>query len=128
MIRTGPTAASIVDEAWAQQADLIILGANVRPRLQTVVIGSVADEVVRSAHCPVLLVRPQLDAAAPHPLRSFADDATRAGPLGADRSACGRSRSGESSGRSGEPTSSGQISGRPTAARATRSASSASEP
>jgi hypothetical protein len=45
------------------------------------VIGSVADEVVRAAHCPVLLVRPQLDAAAPQPLRSFADDAARAGPL-----------------------------------------------
>lgn len=81
IIRTGQTAASIVDEAWTQQAELIILGANVRPVLRSVVIGSVADEVVRSAHCPVLLVRPQLDAAAPLPLRSFADDAARAGPL-----------------------------------------------
>jgi nucleotide-binding universal stress UspA family protein len=81
LIRTGPTAASIVDEALAQHADLIILGANVRPVLRSVVIGSVADEVVRAAHCPVLLVRPTLDAAAPRPLRSFADDAARAGPL-----------------------------------------------
>ena len=81
IVRTGPTAASIVEEAWTQQADLIILGANVRPVLRSVVIGSVADEVVRSAHCPVLLVRPQLDAAAPMPLRNFADDAARAGPL-----------------------------------------------
>ncbi|MGE3912412.1 MAG: universal stress protein, partial [Chloroflexota bacterium] len=72
---------SIVDAAWEQQADLIILGANVRPFLQTVVIGSVADEVVRSAHCPVLLVRPQLDAESPGSLRSFTDDAARAGPL-----------------------------------------------
>jgi nucleotide-binding universal stress UspA family protein len=81
IIRTGQTAASIVEEAWTQQADLIILGANVRPVLRSVVIGSVADEVVRSAHCPVLLVRPRLDAAAAMPLRSFADDAARAGPL-----------------------------------------------
>lgn len=81
LIRTGPTAASIVEEAAAQQADLIVLGANVRPVLRTVVLGSIADEVVRSAHCPVLLVRPALDAAAPAPLRSFADDAARAGPL-----------------------------------------------
>lgn len=81
LIRTGPTAASIVDEAQAQQVDLIILGANVRPVLRSVVIGSVADEVVRQAHCPVLLVRPTLDVAAPPPLRSFDDDATRAGPL-----------------------------------------------
>jgi len=81
LIRTGPTAASIVDEAQAQHVDLIVLGTNVRPVLRSVVIGSVADEVVRAAHCPVLLVRPALDAAAPAPLRSFADDATRAGPL-----------------------------------------------
>src|SRR5581483_6097056 len=81
LIRTGPTASSVVDEARAQQVDLIILGANVRPMLRSVVIGSVADEVVRTAPCPVLLVRPVLDAAAPRPIRSFADDAARAGPL-----------------------------------------------
>lgn len=81
LIRTGHTAAAIIEEAWTQQVDLIILGANVRPVLRSVVIGSIADEVVRRAHCPVLLVRPQLDAAAPMPLRNFADDAARAGPL-----------------------------------------------
>ena len=81
LLRMGPTAASIVDEAWEQKADLIILGANVRPMLRSVVIGSGADEVVRNAHCPVLLVRPTLDLAAAAPLRSFDDDATRAGPL-----------------------------------------------
>ncbi|MDP8924901.1 MAG: universal stress protein [Chloroflexota bacterium] len=81
LIRTGPTAASILDEARGHQADLIILGANVRPVLRSVVIGSIADAVVRAAPCPVLLVRPMLDAAAPRPLRSFADDAARAGPL-----------------------------------------------
>jgi len=70
-----------VEEARAQQVDLIILGANIRPVLRSVVIGSVADGVVRAAHCPVLLVRPTLDAAASQPLRSFDDDATLAGPL-----------------------------------------------
>jgi len=81
LIRTGGTAASIVDEARVQGVDLIILGANVRPKLRSVVVGSVADEVVRTAPCPVLLVRPILDAAEPAPLRSFADDAARVGPL-----------------------------------------------
>jgi nucleotide-binding universal stress UspA family protein len=82
LIRAGPTAASIVEEAWAQQVDLIVLGSNVRPKLRSVLLGSIADEVVRAAHCPVLLVRPALDAAAaPPPLRSFDDDAARAGPL-----------------------------------------------
>jgi nucleotide-binding universal stress UspA family protein len=81
LVRAGPTASSIVEEAQAQGADLIILGANVRPVLRSVVIGSVADEVVRAAHCPVLLVRPALDAEAPRLIRSFSDDAARSGPL-----------------------------------------------
>ena len=81
LLRTGPVAVSIVEEAWEQKADLIILGANVRPALRSVVIGSVADDVVRGAHCPVLLVRPTLDLIAAPPLRSFDEDATRAGPL-----------------------------------------------
>ncbi len=80
LIRAGPTAATIVEEANTHQADLIILGANLRPLLQSVVIGSIADEVVRRAPCPVLLVRPALDAGAAPPLRSFDDDAARAGP------------------------------------------------
>jgi nucleotide-binding universal stress UspA family protein len=81
VLRSGSTASSIVDEAEAQEVDLIILGANVRPVLRSVVIGSVADEVVRAAPCPVLLVRPSLNATAPSAIRSFSDDATRAGPL-----------------------------------------------
>ena len=81
LLRSGTTATGIVEEAWAQQVDLIVLGANVRAVLRSVVIGSIADEVVRTAHCPVLLVRPQLDAAAPEALRNFADDAARAGAL-----------------------------------------------
>jgi nucleotide-binding universal stress UspA family protein len=81
LIRAGPTAATIVEEAREHRADLIILGSNVRPLLRSVVIGSVADEVVRTAPCPVLLVRPVLTAAAAPPLRSFNDDAARAGPL-----------------------------------------------
>jgi hypothetical protein len=61
---------------------LIVLGANARPPLPTAVLGSVADQVARTANCPVLLVRP--DRRAPtchHALRSFAEDAARAGAL-----------------------------------------------
>ena len=39
LIRTGHTAAAIVEEAWTQQVDLIILGSSVRPVLRTLVIG-----------------------------------------------------------------------------------------
>ena len=81
LIRTGPPAATILDEAREHRVDLIIIGANVRPRLRSVVTGSVADEVIRNAPCPVLVVRPARAAGAAYPLRSFYDDAARAGPL-----------------------------------------------
>lgn len=81
LVRGGPTAATIVEEARASQADLIILGMDVRPRLRSAVLGSIADAVVRSAHCPVLLVRPILGERPAPSLRSFYDDAARAGPL-----------------------------------------------
>ena len=81
LVRSGPAAATIIQEARASHADLIILGANVRPRLRTAMLGSVADEVVRSAPCPVLLVQPTLGDHATTPLRSFEEDAARAGPL-----------------------------------------------
>jgi nucleotide-binding universal stress UspA family protein len=81
LIRTGPTAPIIVEEAREERAYLIIIGANIRPRLRSVVVGSVAAEVVRTAPCPVLLVRPALEAGGVPPLRSFYDDAARAGPL-----------------------------------------------
>lgn len=81
LVRSGPTAATILQEARDQQVDLIILGTNVRGVLPSVVLGSVADQVVRQAPCPVLLVRPEPAAGAAPPLRSFLDDAARAGPL-----------------------------------------------
>src|SRR5438477_1637456 len=42
LIRTGPVAATIVDEALEHRAELLIIGADVRPRLRSVVAGSVA--------------------------------------------------------------------------------------
>jgi nucleotide-binding universal stress UspA family protein len=81
LVRTGAPAQTIVDAAREQQADLIVLGSSVRAGLPRAFLGSVADEVVRTAHCPVLLVRPQLEAGAGTPVRSFDEDAARAGPL-----------------------------------------------
>jgi hypothetical protein len=45
------------------------------------VLGSVADHVVRAAPCPVLLVHPNAQGARRPPLRSFQEDADRAGVL-----------------------------------------------
>ena len=47
----------ILDTAKTQQVDLIIMGTQGRTGLQHVLMGSVAEKVVRLAPCPVLVVR-----------------------------------------------------------------------
>ncbi len=82
LVRFGPVAPTIVEVARELDVDLIILGSNLRGALSRLFPGAIADEVVRNAPCPVLLVRPDLEHAPPAPVvRSFADDAARAGPL-----------------------------------------------
>jgi hypothetical protein len=62
---------------------LIILGTNIRPRVSSAVLGSVADQVTRTAPCPVLLVHPQGFGKPVNyrKLRCFNEDAERAGSL-----------------------------------------------
>lgn len=81
LVRIGPAAATIVEAARELEADLIVLGASVRAGLPRAFLGSVADEVVRLAPCSVLLVQPRLEAGVATPVRSFAEDAARMGPL-----------------------------------------------
>jgi Universal stress protein family len=81
VVRTGNVAGAIVDEARLEGADLIILGSNVRRGLTHVLATSVADQVVRESPCPVLLVQPALEAGGKPLLRSFDEDAQRAGAL-----------------------------------------------
>jgi len=50
-------AEAIVAYAAANQIDLIILGTHGRDGLAHLLVGSVAEAVVRSAPCPVLIVR-----------------------------------------------------------------------
>jgi universal stress protein A len=47
----------IIETAKTQHADLIIMGSHGRTGLQHVLLGSVAEKVVRLAPCPVLVVR-----------------------------------------------------------------------
>jgi len=54
---------SILDTARDQQIDLIVLGTHGRTGLQRVLLGSVAEKVVRLAPCPVLTVREKEGAA-----------------------------------------------------------------
>jgi nucleotide-binding universal stress UspA family protein len=53
----GPPAWSIVDAAREGNYDLIVIGTHGRTGLPRVMLGSVAENVVRHAHCPVLTVR-----------------------------------------------------------------------
>ena len=53
----GPAADRIVREARKQRADLIVLGTHGRRGMRRMVLGSDAEQVVRAAGVPVLLVR-----------------------------------------------------------------------
>ena len=53
----GQPAKVIVDQASAVNADLIVMGTHGRTGLAHLLMGSVAEHVVRSARCPVLTVR-----------------------------------------------------------------------
>ena len=51
---TGPAAKCIVEHAEKVDADLIVMGTHARGGLSHLLIGSVAEKVVRTAKCPVL--------------------------------------------------------------------------
>ncbi len=53
----GPAAYHILREAKKQRADLIVLGTHGRRGVRRLVLGSDAEQVVRTAAVPVLLVR-----------------------------------------------------------------------
>ena len=48
---------TILDAATAWSADLILVGSNDRGAIHRALLGSVSDEVVRAAPCPVLVVK-----------------------------------------------------------------------
>ena len=57
-VRVGTTVSIIIDYAKEHQIDLIVVGTVGRTGLSHLLLGSVAESVVRKAHCPVLTVRP----------------------------------------------------------------------
>jgi len=54
----GEPAAEIVAFARSAGVDLVVVGTHGRTGLEHALMGSVAERVVRRAHCPVLSVRP----------------------------------------------------------------------
>jgi len=61
----GDPARNIVDHALETAADLVVMGTHGRSGFERLLIGSVAEKVVRKAPCPVLLVPPHLTTAVP---------------------------------------------------------------
>jgi len=57
MIRDGPAPAVILDTADDCKADLIVMGTHGRTGIRRLFLGSVAELVLRRAHCPVLTVK-----------------------------------------------------------------------
>lgn len=87
-VMAGPVARAISDEAASLNADLLILAAHGRGGIARLVIGSVAEELVRIAPCPVFLIpaTPQqrsseLPAVPSGQVRSFEFDARASGPV-----------------------------------------------
>jgi nucleotide-binding universal stress UspA family protein len=64
-VRTGRTAATILEVAKAVPADLIVMGTAGRTGLAHVVMGSEAERIVRAAPCPVLTLRADIEHISP---------------------------------------------------------------
>jgi nucleotide-binding universal stress UspA family protein len=65
--RLGSPAKEIVELAGEAEADMIVVGTHGRSGMGRLLLGSVAEKVVRFAPCPVLVARPQTEHAAPDP-------------------------------------------------------------
>ena len=63
LLRSNAPAAVIVDYAGREDIDLIVTGTHGRGAIAHLLLGSVAERVIRTAQCPVLTVR--------HPEREF---------------------------------------------------------
>lgn len=57
-VRMGPAARETIELARERKADLIVIGTHGRSGLSRLLLGSVAENVLRHADCPVLTVRP----------------------------------------------------------------------
>ena len=61
----GDAAATIVDQAVALRADLLVMGTHGRSGFDRLLLGSITEEVLRKAPCPVLTVPPHAPGAEP---------------------------------------------------------------
>ena len=58
-VRVGAAFIEIIDYAREHEIDLIVIGTHGRSGLMHVLMGSVAERIVRKSPCPVLTVKPE---------------------------------------------------------------------
>jgi universal stress protein A len=58
VVRTGVSFVEIVEYVKSEHIDLVIMATHGRGGLEHIIIGSVAEKVVRKSPCPVLTIRP----------------------------------------------------------------------
>ena len=58
LIKTGIAIVEIVESAKEENVDMIVIGTHGQTGTRHALIGSVAERVVRNAHCPVFTVKP----------------------------------------------------------------------
>lgn len=71
-VRRGGPAEAICRFAADERCDLVVMSTHGRTGLTRLIMGSVAEEVLRHAPCPVLLVRPGITVPSPHPAQATA--------------------------------------------------------
>jgi nucleotide-binding universal stress UspA family protein len=59
VIKTGVTFVEIIDYIREAGIDLVVMGTHGRSGVEHILIGSVAEKVVRKSPCPVLTIRPE---------------------------------------------------------------------
>ncbi len=64
-VREGEPANEILAAAHEEACDLIVMGTHGRTGVGRLLLGSVAEQVMRKAHCPVLTMKMPVQAAAP---------------------------------------------------------------
>jgi nucleotide-binding universal stress UspA family protein len=59
VVKTGVTFVEIIDYIKTEGIDLVVMGTHGRSAIEHILIGSVAEKVVRKSPCPVLTIRPK---------------------------------------------------------------------
>ncbi|MCX5804612.1 MAG: universal stress protein [Proteobacteria bacterium] len=59
VIKTGVTFVEIIDYIKEENIDLVVMGTHGRSGIEHILIGSVAEKILRKSPCPVLTIRPK---------------------------------------------------------------------